>query len=253
MAVLWEKKINGDKYQVRSAGSTRRLYTNGVFHSQYNPRQLLTGGVWDLLLTPAFFYKPGSIRRVLVLGVGGGAVIQQLRHYVWPDNIVGIELNPVHLYVARKFFAVPSHGIELVEADAVDWLKNYRGPKFDMIIDDLFAGDEQGEPVRAVAMTAAWARLLLKNLASDGMLVANFISPAELRTSACVSQATIAKRFETAYQLTNMLEENAVGAFLRQKATPGKIGSYLESLPRLLRAWERGELVSTIRKITLNK
>lgn len=253
MAVLWEKEKDGNRYQVRSAGSTRRLYTNGVFHSQYNPNQPLTGGVWDLLLTPAFFYKPGSIRRVLVLGVGGGAVIQQLRHYVWPDSITGVELNPVHLYVARKFFRIPGHGIDLVEADAVDWLKQYRGPKFDMIIDDLFGGDEQGEPVRAVKMTAAWAKLLLKHLQKDGMLVANFISPGELRASACVTNPAIACRFATAYQLTNMMEENAVGAFLRQPSTPGKIVSYLECLPGLLRAWNRGDLVSTIRKIKLNK
>ncbi|MBE9516384.1 MAG: oxidoreductase [Proteobacteria bacterium] len=253
MAVLWEKKQDDVLYQVRSAGSTRRLYTNGVFHSQYNPNQLLTGGVWDLLLTPAFFYAPGSIRRVLVLGVGGGAVIQQLRHYVWPDEIVGIELNPFHLYVARRFFDIPNHGIKLVESDAVLWLKQYRGPKFDMIIDDLFGGDDSGEPVRAVSMTTSWSRLLLKHLSRDGMLVANFISPKELRESACVSNPAVANRFTTAYQLTNMLEENAVGAFFRQPTTPRKIGEYLECLPRLRRAWERGELVSVIRKIKLNQ
>lgn len=253
MAVLWEKNQDDISYQVRSAGSTRRLYTNGVFHSQYNPNQPLTGGVWDLLLTPAFFYPPGSIRRVLLLGVGGGAVIQQLRHYVWPDEIVGVELNPIHLYVARRFFGIPNHGISLIESDAVTWLKRYRGPKFDMIIDDLFGGDDEGEPVRAVEMTSTWAKLLLKNLDKNGMLVANFISPKELRASACVTNPIIANCFATAYQLTNMMEENAVAAFLRQPSTPRKIGKYLECLPRLQRAWERGDLVSTIKKVKLNQ
>ncbi|MDH5633805.1 MAG: methyltransferase domain-containing protein [Gammaproteobacteria bacterium] len=252
MAILWEKCVDGVNYQVRAAGSTRRLYSNGVFHSQYNPNQLLTGGVWDLLLSAAFFYPPGSIRRVLVLGVGGGSVIQQLRHYVWPDQIVGIELSKPHLYVARKYFRVPEHGVKLVHADAVKWLETYKGPPFDMIIDDLF-GEHEGEPVRAVKMTTRWARTLLKHLRPDGMLVANFISPAELRQSACASSISIARKFECAYQFTNMLEENAVGVFMRQPAMPKRIAEYLESLPRLYRAWQRGELYSALRKIPLAK
>jgi spermidine synthase len=78
VSLLWERRIGGTLYQVRNAGRTRRLYTNGVFHSQYNPARPVTGSVWDLLLLPAFFYAPGELRRVLVLGVGGGAVIQQM-------------------------------------------------------------------------------------------------------------------------------------------------------------------------------
>lgn len=75
MAVLWEKHVDGVRYQVRAAGRTRRFYTDGVFHSQYNPLNPVTGHVWDLLMIPAFFYATGSVGRVLVLGVGGGAVI----------------------------------------------------------------------------------------------------------------------------------------------------------------------------------
>ena len=52
MALLWERRVEGTLYQVRSAGRTRRLYTNGVFHSQYNPVRPVTGSVWDLLLLP---------------------------------------------------------------------------------------------------------------------------------------------------------------------------------------------------------
>ncbi len=75
MAIVWSKKVAETRYEVRSAGSPLRLYTDGVFHSQYNPEQLLTGHVWDLLMLPAFFYPKNTIKRVLVLGVGGGAVV----------------------------------------------------------------------------------------------------------------------------------------------------------------------------------
>ena len=71
MAVLFEKVANGRVYQVRSAGNSRRLYTDGVFHSQYNPNHIITGSVWDLLFLPSQFYAKGALKRVLVLGVGG--------------------------------------------------------------------------------------------------------------------------------------------------------------------------------------
>ncbi len=37
MAVLWQKKTAGQHYEVRTAGNSRRLYKNGVCHSQFNP------------------------------------------------------------------------------------------------------------------------------------------------------------------------------------------------------------------------
>ena len=60
MAVLFEKVANGRVYQVRSAGNSRRLYTDGVFHSQYNPNHIITGSVWDLLFLPSQFYVKGA-------------------------------------------------------------------------------------------------------------------------------------------------------------------------------------------------
>lgn len=68
MSLIWSKNVSGVQYEVRSAGSSKRLYTNGVFHSQYNPVQKITGHVWDLLMIPAFFYPQNTIKKVLVLG-----------------------------------------------------------------------------------------------------------------------------------------------------------------------------------------
>ena len=62
MAILWSRQIAGVNYQVRTAGQTRRLYTDGVFHSQYHPGRMYTGGVWDLLMMPALFYGSGHIK-----------------------------------------------------------------------------------------------------------------------------------------------------------------------------------------------
>jgi spermidine synthase len=215
MAILWQKTHKQTRYEVRTAGRTRRLYTNGVCHSEYNPGKILTGSVWDLLMLPAFFYEPGQVKRVLVLGVGGGASLLQLRHLVEPEEIIGIEMNPVHLYIARRFFNAEQTGIRLLEDDAVAWLSRYRGKPFDLIIDDLF-GDEKRQPVRAIAVDSGWMSLLIRHLSNSGTLVINFVSREELKLCAWFTDRALARRTPSAFQLTTPALDNAVGVFLRK-------------------------------------
>lgn len=232
LALLWSKQDGDTRYEVRSAGNTRRLYTNGVFHSQYNPSQPVTGSVWDLLLLPAFFLPKGQPRRVLVLGVGGGAVIRQLNHFFGPELIEGVELNPVHLQVARDYFEVEGENVVLHQSDARWWLKQYRGAPFDMIIDDIFT-DADGDPQRAVAADGPWIRGLLKHLHPEGVLVCNFGSSDELRESAYFQQNSIQRRFKAAFQLTTPLYENAIGAFVRLPAESRALRARLKKVPGL--------------------
>lgn len=200
-------------FEVRRAGRSVRLYTNGVFHSQYNPANPIAATVWHLLLLPAFFRPVGAIRRALVLGVGGGAVIRLLHHFIRPEQILGVELDPTHLYVARRFFGVTHRRADLVAADATDWLRRHRGPKFDLIVDDLF-GETGGQPVRAVEADRAWLGTLSANLADDGVLVMNFVSTRTLRDSSRTLQTVMPTRFANTFHLSLPGYENAVGAFV---------------------------------------
>lgn len=231
MALIWRKTLDDTDYEVRSAGRTRRLYTNGVFHSQYNPARPWTHGVWDLLMLPCLFYAPGKIRRVLILGVGGGAVIHLLQTHLQADHITGIDLNPVHLDVARRFFGVKKNAVQLLQADAVDWLAAWQGPAFDLIIDDLF-GDKAGEPVRAVELTGRWCALLKRKLSPHGMIIFNTMGRRELHDSAFIRQPRSAASFRSAWQLSLPLYENAVGAFLRIDASRHTLYKALDGLPR---------------------
>lgn len=231
MALLWYKQQGTTRYEVRSAGSARRLYTNGVFHSQYNPRQPVTGSVWDLLMVPAFF-APERIERILLLGVGGGAVIRQLNHFLQPQQIVGVELDDVHLQVAERYFEVLAPNVQLIQADALQWVKEYRGESFDMIIDDLFS-DSGGEPQRVVTADSAWFKTLGKLLAPHGSLVANFASKRELRGCGWFSAAQLKKRYPAAFRLTIPRYENAIGVFLRKPATLATLRENLAMIPAL--------------------
>ena len=217
---------------MRTAGNSVRLYTNGVLHSQFNPSNPASGSVWDLLMLPAFFYDPGAIKRILVLGVGGGAAIRLLDHFVKPQEIIGVELNPLHIQIAKQFFGVGGKGIKLIRGDAVDWLRGDQGPRFNMIIDDLFT-DAGGEPERAVAADAKWFQQLLSHLSPNGVLVMNFVSLNALQQSAYFSNQSISNRFCSAFRLTNPRYENVVAAFLRRPATGRQLRDNLIKTPGL--------------------
>jgi spermidine synthase len=227
MAIIWQKKYQNVEYQVRQAGNSRRLYTDGVLHSQYNPSHILTGSVWDLLMLPAFLYPPEYIQKILVLGVGGGAVIHQLHHYIKPQIITGIEYNPVHIWVAQEYFSLDYNELSLIDADAIEWLKRYDGEPFDMIIDDLCC-EIDGEPQRAIESNGNWCRQLLKHLSHDGILVMNYPASIEAKSSALLTLPSLKKRYQQAFKLSTPHYDNCVLAFTRKKSSSVQLRKNLQ-------------------------
>ncbi|MBL1275620.1 MAG: oxidoreductase [Ectothiorhodospiraceae bacterium] len=229
MALLWQKQTRDTCYEVRTAGRTRRLYTNGVFHSQYHPDRAVCGGVWDLLVLPVFFRPPGRIKRVLLLGVGGGSAIRMLHHFLGPVDITGVELSKTHLQVARQFFGIKKSMATLHHADAVRWLNDYDGPPFDLIIDDLFGSEDDVE--RAVPADKTWCTTLVQNLNKNGMLVMNFIGSKAVRKSACVAEPSIARYFKSSFQLSLPAYENVIGVFLGAPSNATLLRANLQDIP----------------------
>ncbi len=248
MALLWQHSENGTNYQVRSAGQTRRLYTNGVFHSQYNPNHPVTGNIWDLLLLPAYFVPAGMVKRVLLLGVGGGAVIQLLRRYIQPELITGVEINPIHLSVARRYFGVKGTDVELVQADAIQWLADYKDAAFDLVIDDLFS-DADGEPQRAVAVDDQWLSQLETVLSKTGVLSVNFASGKELKQAIHATQPVLKKRFASVFGMKTCQNHNTIGVFTRQPATSLQLRSRLAEVPALNPRRKSAQLNYSIRQL----
>lgn len=232
MALVWQKQVKGVDYQVRSAGLTRRLYSNGVFHSQYNPRTPVGGSVWDLLLLAAFFQDLPPSPRVLVLGVGGGSVICQLRHFMANVSVTGIDINPVHLQVARRFFGVKGRGVSLVEADAIQWVADYQGAPFDLVIDDLF-GHDNGEPCRAIEADTDWFNTLQGLLADTGTLAINFDTPAGLRACGWCTDTGVARQFHNGWGLSTPLYDNCIGVFTRQPSSRADLLQRMAQFPEL--------------------
>ncbi|MEX2488071.1 MAG: methyltransferase domain-containing protein [Pseudomonadales bacterium] len=216
MALVWEHVENNDKYEVRSAGTSMRLYTNGVFHSQYSPRHLFTGAVWDILTVPILF-TDHIIKRVLLLGVGGGTAIHQLNRLVSPEEITGVELIGTHLEIARRFFDVNYDNVKLYHDDAIEWLKRNK-ERFDVVIDDVFV-DGVDDPLRPMETNDKWYRPLGEHLTQHGVLIQNQISPKVAREQVRLNESLLKSEFKSAILFRVPTFENCIVALYRDKVT----------------------------------
>lgn len=172
MALLWEQYKDETYYHVSRAGNSIRLYRNKVLHSQWNPYNPVKGHIWELFLLSSLS-KCDEIKRVLVLGAGGGAVIN-LVHYLFKHaKVDAIDLDNQHLYVAKKYFKIDSARCTLVQDDATKWVSRQKSNQYDLIIEDLFA-EQGGVPYRAVEASSKWIKTLLGLLRKQGSLVINF-------------------------------------------------------------------------------
>lgn len=212
--MIFRQVVNDKVLEVRSAGRTRRLYVDGVLHTQHNPAMPLTGDVWDPIALSSLLRAPEGTRRVLLLGVGGGAAIHLLRRFVEPSLIVGVELDGLRIDLARRFFGLPrrASNLRLHQADAIEWLRNYSGPPFDMIIDDLF-GQEEGQPVRAIELERPWLGTLLHALAPDGLLTVNLPDRETSTRAMQLLRRPLRRRFEAAFRFSSPHAENAITTF----------------------------------------
>jgi len=211
MSLLWETSQSGTHYSVRSAGNSIRLYSNGVFHSQWNPARPFAGAVWDCLSLPCLYQAAGECQRILLLGLGGGAGIRQIQTLIKFKHLRAIEIDPVHIKIAKRWFGVDAENIKITEADAIKWLTEYTSSGYDLIIDDLF-GHSANEPMRAQALTEQWVDSLADALNPQGTLVVNCVCRAELMAALPVFAD---RGFVQAYRWSLPEYDNAVGVFFR--------------------------------------
>ncbi len=228
MAELWREERNGTLYEVRQAGRSVRLYTNGIFHSQWNPARPLAGHLWDLLSLPAFFgAAPNS---VMMLGVGGGAAINALNYLFAPQHITGVDLDSTHLRIARKHFKCDADNTTLVCRDAREVLQDTPKASVDFLVEDLFSGDGSGEARRAIIADRSWMRRLSHVLTRRGMLVMNFEHERQCRD--CIAELPKNRYgFSSIYSLRTPRYDNAVGVFIRDDTSLNRFEQRVRQFP----------------------
>lgn len=158
---VWENAAGGIDFDVV-----------GATHATWHPERLMTGHAWDAL-TGAALLHPGRIRSLLMLGLGGGTVLRQIRHFLPGVRLTAVDIDDGMIRLARKYMDLDTLNARIVHADAYDYLASTKST-FDVVIDDLYrCGERDVERPRDVDGTAI--RQLVQRVAGDGILVMNFV------------------------------------------------------------------------------
>ncbi|BDM63308.1 spermidine synthase [Shewanella sp. NFH-SH190041] len=119
------------------------------------------------MLLSLMFCQPKS---AIVLGLGGGALLHSLKQYDAAIKLTAVELRPMVIEAAKRYFQLqPGKKLQLIEADAVDFLASAEHKRTDLIFADIYTND--GVDARQLAeVFFAGAQRLLK---ANGILVLN--------------------------------------------------------------------------------
>jgi len=149
------------------------LRIDGTQASVYRPGRDVTGVVWWALAAPVLLLPPGRTRRVLILGLAAGSVARAIRSLDEGAEIVGVERDREVVRLARRHFDLDDLRLEVVMADAFEYLRRGRRG-FDLIVEDLFVG-----PSRSVHkpdwLLGEGYRLIRRRLRPGGFVVSNTI------------------------------------------------------------------------------
>ncbi|MDA3873813.1 MAG: fused MFS/spermidine synthase [Kiritimatiellae bacterium] len=144
----------------------------GATHATWHPTRLMTGHAWDAI-TAAILLHPEEHHHLLMLGLGGGTVLRQLRHFLPDISITAVEIDPEMIGLARRHMELDLLDVDVIEADAFDFLANNPN-RYDVVVDDLYrCGDNDVE--RPAAVTEAMLAGHALHLVPGGSVVMNFV------------------------------------------------------------------------------
>ena len=155
-----QSPINGKIEVVKSMGLGIYIQVEGITQS---------GGVvydiWKYTLR-RLVKKKKDVKKVLILGLGGGSAAKLVQKY-WPEaKVVGVEIDPEMVRLGRKHLGLRSVDIHI--QDAKDFCKK-SDQKHDLILVDLYLADSYPKIFESKGFISNVKKLLLEN----GIIVFN--------------------------------------------------------------------------------
>lgn len=155
---------------VRERGPFRELYFNVAKQTRMRVRDPHGPG---LAYTDAFHIAPlmrPSIRKILFIGLGGGTAAKQfLRQY--PEATIDVvEIDPLVVLVAKKYFAVPDDPrLRIHVADGRTYLKRST-EKWDLVIIDAYTTNRYGDTIPPHLTTREFFSEVAAHLSEGGIV-----------------------------------------------------------------------------------
>jgi spermidine synthase len=160
-----KSKFNGDLKVVRTLGLGTYIQAGNLTQS---------GGIiesmWRSTIRHIRYTNP-YIHNVLILGLGGGTVVKQICKN-WPGaKITGVDIDPIIVELGIRHLALDKSKVKIIIGDALNSLNlpNFPNQKFDLIIVDLYNGDQFPKKFESQNYT----QLVSSLLSNDGVVVFN--------------------------------------------------------------------------------
>jgi len=119
------------------------------------------------------------MRKILVLGLGGGTVIRMLLTLFPSSHIDVVEIDETMIHIARKYFGISESGnVSIIHQDAKNFVAKAKIGTYDLVIVDIFSGRFIPEFV-AEKSFGARLRIILK---THGVLLINYLREREYKT-----------------------------------------------------------------------
>lgn len=189
----------------------------GAVHAFHHRRRFLTGQVWDLLTAAALLGETPAPRSVLMLGLAGGTSLRTLRHLLPGCRFTAIEIDAEITRLARRHMALEATGVDVIVADAYDWLHENRRA-FDVVIDDIYLAGRT-DVFRPKAMDRSLIGRFRRCIAPGGILAVNLVTGAGHRTVQSMTRQILRENFSEVRSVTTAAAQNEVLVAGRMVAT----------------------------------
>lgn len=159
-------RYNPDIRVVREWGGLK-LLVNGSRQSGRYIRML-----WKRAFHKFRLERLDDIQSILVLGIGGGTVIELLATRYPGASITAVDIDSTMIAMAKEYFgigAIPN--VRLVRAEAKAFIERAKKDAYDLVIVDLFIGRE----IPRFVESAQFYRSIKQTLKPDGVLILNYL------------------------------------------------------------------------------
>jgi spermidine synthase len=172
---VFEKYSPYHHVQVVDEGDSRMLSFNGTRETRMSKRNPLQGHFEYI----EYFHMPWiwnhDIKRVLMMGLGGGSAQRAYQHYYTNVSVDTVELDPVVVAVAKEYFGVvetPQH--KIYNDDGRVFLRRTAN-KYDLILMDAYTTSRYGSSIPPHLITKEFFTLAKDHLTKNGVLAYNVI------------------------------------------------------------------------------
>jgi spermidine synthase len=209
----------------------------GGTHATWDEHRLLTDYAWDAIAAAALLREKAPPRSLLMLGLGGGTAIRQLKHFLPALRITALEIDPQMVDLARRYMELDALGITVIVDDAYDYIKSAK-ETFDVVVDDVYMGGES-DVFRPKMHNASLMDELCQRINPGGILLANLVTGSGHRRIQSRVRAAFKRRFGEVKTVKPMkgFNETLIGG---PTAPTSRLAQFESKLmhPRDITAWK---------------